>query len=123
MIEPLQQSAVAISDTRISNPKHDRLSSRKGRCMYLVVCYDIVEDRRRNRLLRSMKGFLAHVQKSVFEGELEESRLESLRQRILAQIDPSEDTVRIYHLCGRCIPATEVLGTGVYVEEETDEVL
>ena len=70
-----------------------------------------------------MKEYLSHVQKSVFEGELEDNRLESLRQMILEQIDPGQDTVRIYHLCARCIPITEVLGTGSYVEPDGDEVL
>jgi CRISPR-associated protein Cas2 len=83
-----------------------------------------VEDRRRNRLLRKMREFLSHVQKSVFEGELADERLEPLRQMVLDEIDPAVDTVRIYHLCARCVPLTEVLGTGVYVEsEEVDDVL
>lgn len=92
--------------------------------MYVVVCYDVVDDRRRNRLLRKMREFLAHVQKSVFEGELADDRLEPLRQMVLDEIDPAVDTVRIYHLCARCVPLTEVLGTGVYVESgEVDDVL
>jgi CRISPR-associated protein Cas2 len=92
--------------------------------MYVVVCYDIVSDRRRAKLLKAMKGFLPHVQKSVFEGELTDTRLLAMRERIGAVIDPAEDTVRIYHLCGRCIPATELLGTGVYVERgDVDEVI
>jgi len=92
--------------------------------MYVVVCYDVVCDRRRARLLRRLKGFLPHVQKSVFEGELTDARLVELRRRILDTIDPSEDTVRVYQQCGRCIPATEVLGTGVYVERgDADEVI
>lgn len=92
--------------------------------MYLVLCYDIVEDRRRNRLMRKMRECLSHVQKSVFEGELPDDRLEALRQMVLDEIDPAQDTVRIYHLCARCVPVTEVLGTGVYVENgELDDVL
>lgn len=92
--------------------------------MYLVVCYDVVEDRRRARLLRRLKGFLPHVQKSVFEGELADARVPALREMILREIDPAVDTVRIYHLCGRCIPATEVLGTGVYIERgDLDEIV
>ncbi len=92
--------------------------------MYLVVCYDVVSDRRRARLLRRMKGYLPHVQKSVFEGELADARLPQLREMILREIDPTEDTVRIYHLCERCIPSTEVLGTGVYVERgDEDEIV
>lgn len=92
--------------------------------MYLVVCYDVVSDRRRARLLKRLKGFLPHVQKSVFEGEISDARAVALRQMIRDEIDAATDTVRIYHLCGRCIPATEVLGTGVYVERgDADEVV
>jgi CRISPR-associated protein Cas2 len=91
--------------------------------MYLVVCYDVVNDRRRSRLMRRLREQLRHVQKSVFEGPLDEPRLVALRAMILDEIDPATDTVRIYDLCSRCQPATELLGTSVYVEsEETDEV-
>jgi CRISPR-associated protein Cas2 len=92
--------------------------------MYVVVCYDIVQDRRRARLLRKLKGYLPHVQKSVFEGEISDANLIALREMVLKEIDPTEDTVRVYHLCARCIPATEVLGIGVYVERgDADEVV
>jgi CRISPR-associated protein Cas2 len=92
--------------------------------LYLVVCYDVVSDRRRARLLKRLKDYLPHVQKSVFEGELADSRVVELRHKILQEIDPAEDTVRLYHLCGRCIPATEVLGVGIYVERgDADEVI
>ncbi len=92
--------------------------------MYVIVCYDVVCDRRRARLLKRLKGYLPHVQKSVFEGEIADARLVELRRRIFDTIDPVEDTVRIYQQCGRCTPATEVLGTGVYVERgDLDEVI
>lgn len=91
--------------------------------MYVVLCYDVVADRRRARLLRKLKGYLTHVQKSVFEGEISPPRLAELRQRVLGLIDPTVDTVRIYQLCARCIPTTEVLGTGVYVESEEEDVI
>jgi CRISPR-associated protein Cas2 len=91
--------------------------------MYVVVCYDIVSDRRRARLLRKLKAYLPHVQKSVFEGELRDRQVVELRQLILGIIDPAEDTVRIYQQCGRCIPGTEVLGVGIYVDGgDADEV-
>ncbi len=91
--------------------------------MYVVVCYDIVSDRRRARLLKRMKGFLPHVQKSVFEGQITDARLVEMRDMIQGEIDMDEDAVRVYHLCGRCIPATEVIGVGTYVEPEEDQVL
>jgi CRISPR-associated protein Cas2 len=92
--------------------------------VYVVVCYDVVGDRRRVRLMKRLRGYLPHVQKSVFEGEVSDARLVALRQMVLEEIDPTEDTVRIYHLCGRCVPGTEVLGVGVYVESgDADEVV
>lgn len=91
--------------------------------MYVVVCYDVVSNRRRARLLRRLKGFIPHVQKSVFEGELSDQQVIQLREMILREIDLGEDTVRIYQQCGRCIPGTEVLGVGKYVERgDADEV-
>lgn len=92
--------------------------------MYLVVCYDVVEDRRRARLLKKLKGFLPHVQKSVFEGPLDDRRLEALRRTIAQIIDRQTDTVRIYQLCGRCRQVTEIVGTGVFVSEVVgDEII
>ena len=83
--------------------------------MYLVVCYDIVENRRRARVARQMVDYLTRVQKSVSEGLLADDRLEPLRRMLLEEIDPVTDTVRIYRLCGRCIPATCHQPSGVEV--------
>ncbi|MBM4001272.1 MAG: CRISPR-associated endonuclease Cas2 [Planctomycetes bacterium] len=92
--------------------------------MYLVVCYDIVSDRRRARVLRKTKAYLTRVQKSVCEGELADDRLDALRRMLLEEIDPVEDTVRIFHLCARCVPATDILGLGTYVDrDDADEVI
>mgnify|MGYP003487782259 CR=1 FL=1 len=76
--------------------------------------------------MRRLRGYLTRVQKSVFEGQLADERLEPLRRMLLDEIDPVTDTVRIYHLCGRCIPATEVLGLGLgeFIDrEDADEVI
>lgn len=92
--------------------------------MHVVVCYDVVSNRRRGRLCRRLKGYLPHVQKSVFEGALSEARLVRMREMIARVIDPTEDTVRIYRLCARCVPATEVIGVGVYVDGgDQDEIV
>ena len=51
--------------------------------MYVIVCYEVVLDRRRNRLLRRLRELLTHVQKSVFEGEIDDGALVRLRSTIL----------------------------------------
>ena len=91
---------------------------------HIVVCYDVVCDRRRNRIMNTLRQLLPHVQKSVFEGTIETPDLVQLRQRLQELIEPTEDTVRIYTLCPRCIPATEVLGLGHYVpDKDADQVI
>lgn len=91
--------------------------------MRVMVCYDVSETRRRTRLARLLSRSLQRVQKSAFEGELSGAALDRLRKGALAEIDPVRDTVRVYHLCGACHPRTEVIGTGVYVPTEEDDVL
>ena len=82
----------------------------------MVVAYDVVDDYNRAQLAKFLKGYLEHVQKSVFEGEVAERRLGGLRMGIQRRIDRRVDSVRLYELCGRCRELTEILGTGVYVE-------
>ncbi len=91
--------------------------------MFLVVCYDIVEDRRRGKLFRQMKDYLPRVQKSVFEGPLSEPRYYALLTIIKKEIDHQTDTVRIYQLCNRCIYATEIVGTGSWIDPEPGDVI
>jgi CRISPR-associated protein Cas2 len=92
--------------------------------MYVAIAYDVVSDRRRRRLHKALHAFTEHVQKSVFEGPLPERREADLRAVIAREIDPGEDTVRIYYLCSRCREMTDIIGTGVFVEaEETDTIL
>jgi CRISPR-associated protein Cas2 len=91
--------------------------------LHLVVTYDVVDDYKRTRLAKFLKGYLEHVQKSVFEGDIQEWRLERLREGIRECIDPRADSVRLYTLCLRCQGLTEVIGTGVYVEHDDDDIL
>lgn len=91
--------------------------------LHLVVSYDVVDDYKRARLAKFLKGYLDHVQKSVFEGDIQEWRLEQLHSGIRERIDPRVDSVRVYTLCVRCQGVTEIIGTGVYVERDEDDIL
>ena len=44
------------------------------------------------------KNYLYPIQKSVFEGEITESRLNTLKMNLKNVIHPDEDSVIIYHL-------------------------
>jgi CRISPR-associated protein Cas2 len=85
--------------------------------MHVVVAYDIIDDRRRVRLARFLIGYLQRVQKSVFEGEIEQKRYLLMKEGIDERIEHVEATVRIYQLCGRCKETVDVIGTGIWIEE------
>lgn len=78
--------------------------------MILVLCYDIVEDKRRGRMFRQLKRFLVPVQESVFEGELAEKRWKDLLRTVERNLNPETDTVRIYQLCRACHGITTLMG-------------
>ncbi len=48
--------------------------------MYVIAVYD-VDQKRCGKMLKLCRGYLHHVQNSVFEGEITEARLEELKIR------------------------------------------
>src|SRR2546430_4529137 len=80
--------------------------------MLYVVSYDIPDDRRRTRVHSALTGFGTWVQYSVFECFLDRKQRLLLEARLLKENHQREDTVRIYSLCGACIPKMEVLCLG-----------
>lgn len=81
--------------------------------MFLVVSYDIPDDRRRTRLHKQLKGFGTRVQYSVFECILDEAQFARLDLLVRQTIDPHEDLVRYYRLCEACVPRITALGGAV----------
>jgi len=77
--------------------------------MFIVVSYDIADDRRRTRLHRELKNFGTRVQYSVFECVLEAkdfSRLQTAVKRVIRD----DDHVRYYRLCEHCRQQVTALG-------------
>lgn len=81
--------------------------------LYLVVAYDIVCDRRRQRLAKLLGGYGERVNLSVFECELRPRQFVPLQHKIARIIDTQEDSVRFYELCGLCRGRILVLGQGL----------
>ena len=58
--------------------------------MYLVS-YDIVSDRLRNKIAKTLEGYGKRVQYSVFECDLTEKRYKELYQKLLTLAQGVED--------------------------------
>lgn len=78
--------------------------------MYVIVVYD-VNAKRNNKVLKTCRRFLTHVQRSVFEGTITEARLGRLKREIRRVIDTSEDSVMIYRFETLKYSSKEVIGT------------
>lgn len=63
----------------------------------IVIIYDIIEDKRRNKLSKLLKGFGYRIQKSAFECVLTREKCETLMKLIDSFAKP-HDLIRIYRL-------------------------
>ncbi len=86
--------------------------------MYILISYDIVSDRVRNRVMKFLKDYGDHVQKSVFECHLHEDKYTEVKNGLGKLINPKEDRVRFYKVCRACMGRVEISGWGTVKEEE-----
>lgn len=68
--------------------------------MYIILVYDISisekGQKRWNRVFKTCKEYLNHVQNSVFEGEILESDLFKLKSRLEREINKKYDSIIIF---------------------------
>jgi len=77
---------------------------------FVVVVYDISNDRRRTRLHKRLKDFGSPVQFSVFECLLDSEGVRRMKAVVNQIIRPRLDHVRYYTLCNSCRQKIEVTG-------------
>jgi CRISPR-associated protein Cas2 len=86
--------------------------------MFVVVSYDISEDKRRTKIHNILKSYGQWMQYSVFECDLTKTQYAKLRSRLNKLIKPHEDSIRFYFLCGCCQGKIERIG-GEEVRDDT----
>lgn len=87
--------------------------------MYVVVCYDISDNRRRARLYEELLGFGTPVQKSVFECNVTPKQLGIMQRLTRRYARKATDTIRFYLLCSQCRQRTVERGTAL-VEDRSE---
>lgn len=83
--------------------------------MLVLVTYDVgtqtKEGRRRlRRVARTCLDYGQRVQLSVFECEVDPAQWATLRARLIAEIDPAQDSLRFYRLGREGRTRTEHIG-------------
>ncbi len=79
--------------------------------MFYLVCYDIVSDRRRNKVAKLLESYGLRVQKSVFECILDEQQYKTLSKYLTRLVNKREDQVRFYPMSAHTRCKIAVLGT------------
>ena len=67
---------------------------------FVLIIYDIVDNRKRVKMAKLLSGYGKRVQKSAFEAMLTKQKYNKLIEEISRFIDKTEDNVRVYKITG-----------------------
>ncbi len=83
-----------------------------------LVCFDIVSDKIRYRVVKILLKYGTRVQKSVFECFLDDRQYLRLKSEIEQKLDFAQDSVRYYLLCRNCEKNIVISGLGIFTRDE-----
>lgn len=86
--------------------------------MYVILTYD-VNAKRVSKVMKICKKYLHHVQNSVFEGYITESKLARLKRELESKIDTGNDSIQMYRMDSTRFIQKEQLG----VVEKIDSII
>ena len=88
--------------------------------MFIVVAYDVADNKRLLKVAKIMEDYGTRVQYSVFEIHADGAILREIMRRVSGVLEEKEDSVRFYPLCKNCERKTEIIGNPVYVTPPAD---
>ena len=86
--------------------------------MFVMISYDVVENKKRLKLMKFLKDYGDRVQKSVFECNFSSKTYEKVKAEVENIINSRKDRVRYYRICKGCMDRIEISGWGEVTEEE-----
>jgi CRISPR-associated protein Cas2 len=78
--------------------------------MFVLVCYDISEDKRRTKIHKILKSYGEWKQYSVFHCDVTDTQYARMRQRLNRVIKSEEDSIMFHYLCACCQGKIERIG-------------
>lgn len=86
--------------------------------VFVLIIYDITDNKKRNKLAKMLLGYGFRVQKSAFEAVIAKQKYAELLTKIPAFVS-REDSVKVYKIIGR----GQVTSFGSSVETMQDDVI
>jgi len=90
--------------------------------MLYVVCYDIADDQRRQRVAQAMLDYGSRIQESVFLAHLDEELSGRMMARLRRLISEYEDRVHVFRLCKGCEGEALALGLAE-IKKDADYII
>lgn len=88
------------------------------RKVFILIIYDIVDNRKRQRFAKWLSGYGVRVQKSAFEAHLRKNKYDKLVKGIPKRIG-TQDSVRIYKINGK----GQIISWGKGESEEPEDII
>ncbi len=86
---------------------------------FMVVSYDISDNRRRTRIMKTLEDHGQRVQYSVFECRLLPAELEKLKRLLKPLVKDATDTIRFYFINAGDVGRIQIMGAGKVSEEKS----
>jgi len=86
-------------------------ASEEYKNMLHLVAYDVRDPRRLRQVAKICLDYGIRVEYSVFECDLTEDLFQKLWHNLNAVIDPDEDAILAYKICGSCVQRIQSMGT------------
>lgn len=78
--------------------------------MLRLVAYDVRDPKRLRKVALACQDYGIRVEYSVFECDLSEELFKMLWNRLQDCIDPGQDRILAYRICGACVGAISSMG-------------
>jgi len=91
--------------------------------MFVLISYDVATisaggEKRLRRVAKACKDFGQRVQFSVFECIVEPAQWAALKQRLIDEIEPTQDSLRFYYLGSNWQRRVEHVGAKPGIDQE-----
>jgi CRISPR-associated protein Cas2 len=80
--------------------------------MFVVISYDIEDDKKRYKVSQILENYGTRVQYSVFECIINEQQLKEIKEKTKNIVDKEKDSIRIYIICENCLKKIDIIGIG-----------
>lgn len=77
---------------------------------FMVVAYDIADNRRRQKIAKVLEQYGIRCNESVFECLLTEARIQKMQELLMKLADKDDDIILYYYLCLPCVMKRECIG-------------